>query len=228
MKSYLLLILLLLSDFGFASEPHSVSSIQNDVDAFIQSKLDSNGHYEVTKAVIDPHLQLTACSQALEIFSPSGHIKPGSNTVGVRCTSDKPWTIYSVVGIKAFVEVYVLHQGLKRNELIRMDHLRKEIRDAGMLPVGYVEQPENALNQQATRNVPAGNILTRSHFSAPTLVKRGERISIQSGKPGFLISMPGIAIMDGIKGQQIPVRNASSQRVIHATVTAPGQVTVQF
>jgi len=229
MKPYPLLILsLLMSPSIFASELHSVSSMQNDVDAFIKSKLDINGHYEISKAAIDPHLQLPACHQTLDIFPPSGNIKPGANTIGIRCSGDKPWTIYSVVGIKAFVEVYVLNQGLKRNELIRMDHLRKEIRDAGLLPKGYVEQPEDAINQQATRNIPAGSILTRSHFSAPTLVKRGERISIQSGKPGLLISMQGIAIMDGIKGQQIPVKNASSQRVIHATVTAPGQVTVTF
>ena len=55
-----------------------------------------------------------------------------------------------------------------------------------------------------------------------------ERVNIQSGKAGLLISAPGVAIMDGIKGQQIPVKNVSSQRVIHATVTAPGQVTVTF
>jgi len=221
-------------------EDHQVELKQKAV-AYINSDGNARGFLEaqgshafiplmsdVAKAVIDPQLQLTACSQTLDIFSPSGNIKPGSNTIGIRCAGDKPWTIYSVVNIKAFVEIYILNQGLKRNELIRMDHLRKETRDAGMLPKDYVVNVEEAINKQASRNIPAGSLLTRSHFSAPTLVKRGERISIQSGKPGLLISMQGIAIMDGIKGQQIPVKNASSQRVIHATVTAPGQVTVTF
>jgi flagella basal body P-ring formation protein FlgA len=44
----------------------------------------------------------------------------------------------------------------------------------------------------------------------------------------LIITAPGIAISDGVEGQQIPVKNASSQRVIHATVVAPGQVIVQF
>lgn len=228
MKSYLLLLLLLLSDPGLASELHSVSSIQNDVDSFIKSQLDTNGHYEIAKAVIDPHLQLPACSQPLNISPPSGSIKPGNNTIGIRCSSDKPWTIYSVVGIKSFVTTYILNQELKRSELIQMSHLRKEIRDAGTLPKDYVFNPEDALNKQAIRNVPAGSILTRAHFGEPTLVKRGEHVNIQSGKTGLIITAPGIAITDGIKGAQIPVRNASSQRIVHATVIAPGQVMVRF
>jgi flagella basal body P-ring formation protein FlgA len=61
-----------------------------------------------------------------------------------------------------------------------------------------------------------------------TLVKRGERVNIQSGKAGVLISATGTAMADGAKGQKINVKNLSSQRVIQATVVDSGQVSVYF
>ena len=222
------ILLLLLNHASLASDFHPVASIQSDVDNYLKSKLDNDGHFEIAKAAIDPHLQLTTCSQALDIFSPTGQIKPGNNTIGVRCGGSKPWTIYSVVSIKAYVDAYILTQSLKRNELIRMDHVRKEVRDAGTLPKNYVVNIEDAIDKQITRNLTAGSVLTQTHYTEPTLIKRGEHVNIQSGKTGLIISAPGVALSDGVKGQQIPVKNASSQRVIHATVVAHGQVIVQF
>lgn len=221
-------LLLLLNQVSLAADFQSVASIQSDINSYLQSKLDRNGQFEIAKAVIDPHLQLTACSKPLNIFTPTGQIKAGNNTIGVRCEGSKPWTIYSLVNIKNFVDTYILTQNLKRNDLIQRDHLRKEARDAGTLPKDYVVDLEDAINKQIIRNLTAGSVLTRSHFAEPTLIKRGEHINIQSGKTGLIISAPGIAITDGVKGQQIPVKNASSQRVIHATVVAAGQVIVKF
>ena len=42
----------------------------------------------------------------------------------------------------------------------------------------------------------------------------------------MFVRMPGIALEEGAIGQQIKVRNARSQRTVHARVTAPGQVEV--
>jgi len=230
MKTTLIIILLLslVGETCLASPTHSIESIQRDVDQFIKSSLEPNGNYQIGKAQIDPRLQLPACDQTLELFAQSGEIRPGQNTVGIRCNAGKAWTIYSVVAIKSFKEVLVLAKPLRRNDIIRPDHLITEIRDGGTLQQGYISNPSELINKQATRNIPAGSVLNRTHYSEILLIKRGERVNIQSGKAGLLISAPGIAMMDGAKGQQISVKNASSNRVIQATVTDLGVVSVYF
>lgn len=223
-----ILLLSLIGSTCLANATQSIEAIQREVDQFIKFSLDAGGNYQISKAQIDPRLQLPACEEPLELFAQSGEIKPGQNTVGVRCNAGKAWTIYSVVSIKSFKEVLVLSKALRRNDVIRADHLTTETRDSGTLQQGYLSNADEIINKQATRNIPAGSVLNRSHYSEIFLIKRGERVSIQSGKAGLLISAPGIAMMDGAKGQQINVKNASSNRVIQATVSDIGVVSVYF
>ncbi len=230
MKTILQLVILLLltSDTCLAVPVQSLEIIQNDVNNFVKSNLDATGNYQISNAQIDPRLQLPACEQPLALFSQSGEIKPGHNTVGIRCNASKAWTIYSTVAVKSFKDVLVLAKPLRRNDLIRPDHLTIETRDTGTLQQGYLSNPDEIINKQASRNIPAGSVLNRMHYAELNLVKRGERVNIQSGKAGLLISAPGIAMMDGVKGQQISVKNASSNRIIQATVVDPGVVSVYF
>jgi flagellar basal body P-ring formation protein FlgA len=51
-------------------------------------------------------------------------------------------------------------------------------------------------------------------------------ISARSG--AINVRMPGEALSGGILGQQISVRNLTSQRVIKARVMGPGQVEVEM
>jgi flagella basal body P-ring formation protein FlgA len=62
----------------------------------------------------------------------------------------------------------------------------------------------------------------------PKLIKRGERVNIRTSNQNLVISMAGIAMMDGIKGQNIRIKNIKSKQIVHATVEKPGQVVVTF
>lgn len=187
-----------------------------------------DGQYQVSDAQIDARLQLPACDQALDVYAQSGDIKPGRNTIGIRCSGMNSWTIYSTVMIKSFKAVLVLTKQLNKNDRIGPEHLSSENRDVGALQQGYVLNPEDVINKQITRPVAAGTALNRTHYAEPTLIKRGDQVNIQSGRAGLLITSKGIAMMNGIKGQQITVKNATSQRVIQATVENPGVVSVYF
>jgi len=221
-------LLLLSSRLGLAAPTQSIQAIQQDVDKFVRANLEPGGDYQISIAQIDPHLQIPACDKPLMLSPQSAAIKPGLNTIAVHCNSDKGWTIYSIVAIKAYQQVLVSAKPLLRNEQIHPEHLTQERRDVGSLQQGYLSDPLDVLNKQVVRNIPAGTVLTRSHYSETTLVKRGEQVRIQSGKAGLLISAPGVAMMDGVKGQQIRVKNASSQRIVQATVINPGVVAVSF
>jgi len=59
-------------------------------------------------------------------------------------------------------------------------------------------------------------------------VHRGDRITIVARGDGLSLSATGVALENGRPGQRILVRNPSSGRVLHATVTGPHRVEVTF
>lgn len=229
MKNFILRSMLLLAaDIASAEPIQSVPMIEDAVAAYLSENLQPGGKYEIGPLQIDPRLQLPQCQQALQVFSQSGGIKPGRNTLGVRCQGDKGWTIYTMASIKSFKDVLVLGKSLRRGDIIQPEHLNVEMRDIGSLQQGYLSNLEDVVGKQASRAIPEGSVLNRLHYAEPALVKRGERVNIQSARAGMLISALGTAMADGVKGQKINVKNLSSQRVIQATVVETGQVSVYF
>lgn len=227
-NSLLFCLLLFASATANTAALQSVQVIQDAVQSFVQASLDPAGQYQISSAQIDPRLQLAACTENLDIFSQSGEIKAGRNTIGVRCPGVNNWTIYSTVAVKSFGQVLILTKQLSRNDRVSPQHIAAEMRDTSTLQRGYLTDAADIIDQQATRVIPVGSVLYKSQFTAPTLIKRGERVSIQSGKAGLLITSTGVAMMDGTQGQQISVKNVSSQRVIQATVVNSGLVNVFF
>ena len=65
-------------------------------------------------------------------------------------------------------------------------------------------------------------------LEAPVLVHRGEPVVIELRGASFAIRTTGRALASGSAGARVAVENPASKRVVHGTVTAPGQVTVGF
>lgn len=223
------LLLMVISQASYAFPTQPVQSIQDAVGEYVKASLEAvEGRHQIDVPSMDPRLQLPLCDSPLHIFPQSGDIKAGRNTIGVRCNGDKSWTIYSVVSVKTYKDVMVLVKPLRRNDRIRAEDVVSETREISTLSQGYVSNPADVVDKQAARNIAAGSVLNRLCYEDLTLVKRGERVNIQSGNAGLLISAAGTAMTDGAKGQRISVRNTASQRVIQAVVVDAGLVSVYF
>ncbi|WP_305906579.1 flagellar basal body P-ring formation chaperone FlgA [Methylomarinum sp. Ch1-1] len=203
-----------------------ISSIKTAIANFVNNNFEAVENFEYSLMQLDPRLRLSLCDEPLQVFSQSGALEAGRNTIGIHCPTGQKWTIYTVAQIKAFRKVLVLSQPLRRGDIISERHLSYKTEDLSDLRRGYLLNPKRVINQQATRNLAAGTVINRSHFSKPTLINRGERVNIQASSPYFTISMAGIALMDGHKGQNIRVKNINSKRIVQATVVEPGLVSV--
>ncbi len=177
-------------------------------------------------STLDQRLKLPLCNNPLEIFTPYSALKTGRNSLGIRCSGKKKWTIYTSVLIKTYRDVLVLAQPIQRGEILTSNHLRTINRELSQLRSGYIENPQQIINKQANRNLSTGTVINLRHFSVPKLIKKGDRVKITHSSPYFQISMNGIAMKDGKKGENITVKNINSQRIVQATVIKPGQVTV--
>ncbi len=228
-NSFLVLLVgFLMSALSHADEnSQSLESIYAFVKATIETKLSGSGDFEINVLPLDTQLKLAECSKPLESFKTNNLIKAGRVSIGVHCSGEKKWSIFVSAIIKAYASVIVLTRPVQRGEIISQQHLSLERMDVSTTRGDYATDFEQIENKEAARNLPSGAILGMKSIIEPPLVKRKDKVSINSGEAGFSVQMSGIALMDGAKGQVIRVKNESSGRVISGTVVEAGVVLVK-
>ena len=206
----------------------SHESIAGAINSFIAQNINLPGEYEVSLTPLDSRLNLPQCAEPLEAYTTNGLIKAGRMTIGVRCNTEKKWSIFTSAIIKTYQMVVVLSQPIQRGETFTRQHLAIEKREVSNLREDFVTQIEQIENKQATRQLNTGAVISLRNLVEPKLIKRGDKVVISTTKPDFSIRMSGVAMMDGVKGQLIKVKNQNSGRVLNATVIEPGLVSVNY
>ena len=222
------LITLLAGLFCVASHAENFQTheeIYQAITKVVKNKM-SQADYAIHIVPIDSRLELPKCTQALAIDITNETMKAGRNTLTVRCQGERHWTIYASVVLSFYKNVLILTQPLQRGERITPSVFTSERRDVSGLREDYFTLIEQVENKQASRALAAGTLLSLKNVSEPLLIKRGDRVDIRSTSSGLAITMSGIAVSDGIKGQRINVKNQSSGRIINATVIDVGVVSV--
>jgi len=80
----------------------------------------------------------------------------------------------------------------------------------------------------ASRNLRINTFITDNLINQPTLVKKGDLILITASSGTIIVRMNGVALENGIKGQQIRVKNTSSGRIVYAKVVTDSEVLVNY
>lgn len=196
----------------------------------IRARLESNsrhgdGQYRIEIPPLDTRLQLALCSIPLEVAPTQGSREAGNIAVAVRCQGDRPWTIYHRAYVGVVREVAVLATAVRAGTVLSAAEVTVEARDIAQLNGNYLT-PEQAIGKPVRKPLAAKTVLVPEMFTSIRLVKTGDQVTIRNNAAGFEVSMAGIALMDGERGQRIRVRNAQSGRVIQATVTGLGVVDV--
>jgi flagella basal body P-ring formation protein FlgA len=205
----------------------SHDSIYELVKDTVARNINTSAEYEISVLPLDSLLKLPEWTEPLAAFTTTDLIKAGRTSIGVRCNAEKKWSIFTSAVIKVYENVIVLSRPIQRGEIITRQHLAIEKKDVSKLRGDFVTQVKQIENKQATRYTPAGAILGLRSFIEPRLIKRGDKIIISAIQPAFAIRMNGVAMMDGIKGQLIRIKNENSGRIINATVIEPGLVSVK-
>jgi flagellar basal body P-ring formation protein FlgA len=84
----------------------------------------------------------------------------------------------------------------------------------------------NVVGMQLKQQIPAGVPIPVAELMLPTQIRRGEPVRLQLQVGGLSLSGQGTALESGSIGEQIRVRNISSQAVLEAEVLGPGMVRV--
>ena len=130
--------------------------------------------------------------------------------------------------LRLFGTVVNTTKRLNRNEIITTDDIATRRQDISMLDAGLIQDPIQAVGQKLKISLPAGAILYTQTIDAPSLVNRGERVTIVAKSQAIEITAPGEARNSGALGEMVRVKNLTSRREIQARVTGVGVVEAEF
>lgn len=180
----------------------------------------------VTIGKLDPRLRLNKCDSPLDAFLPSGHHMTNMTTVGVKCNSNKPWTLYVPVKVRLQSEVVVANRPLARGEIISANDLSIAKKDLNLLRYGYFRTFDGLSGKRVKNSISAGRIITPKLITQPIVIKRGQAVNIIAKTKQVEVRMNGVAMQNGAVGEHIQVKNVSSNKIVHGVVTAGGDIKV--
>lgn len=184
--------------------------------------------HEIQVNPLDPRLRLAACDSDLTQSLESPAQPVGRVTVRVSCEGSTPWAVFVPAQVRIFRPVVVVKTALRRDSIIGAGDVALVEQDVSLLNRGYVAEVEQVIGRKLTRATRTDQVLTPAMLQLAEAVRRGDQVVISARSGGINVRMQGEALSGGTLGQQISVRNLTSQRVIRARVAGPGQVEVEM
>jgi len=129
--------------------------------------------------------------------------------------------------LELIAEVLTAATTLRKGDVVTEDNVALQRQN-----ISHIDNPlfvrEDILGKQVARTVAPGTILKAEHIVLPPVIREGEMVKISVQKGPMRLSANGLAKNDGRMGETIPVKNISSNKMIHCRVDGPGMVSVEF
>lgn len=219
--------------FTFAPTPvnaaamQDIGAIRKAVENFVRlNTAELPGQVIFNVGAIDPRLQLPACDPP-EVFLPTGGRLWGNTTVGVRCQSATPWTIYVPVSVKIMAQVAVAARPLSAGQTVSQADVLMQSGDLSQLPSGVIQDSAQVVGKTVVSGAASGQAFRHDMLRAPQVIQQGQTVKLVAKGTGFQVSSEGKALANATLGQVVPVRTQSGQ-VINGIARQNGVVEVNF
>jgi flagella basal body P-ring formation protein FlgA len=219
----------LLAQSAVARQWQSQKSIVDHVRSFVHSQTDINKtDIEIKIGRLDSRLHLTECATGLTAFFPNQITFVGNGSVGIRCESATPWTIFIPVQINIFKTVLTASHPLTRGHALDASDIQPLRMKLTSTNNNYFADPKNIMGLILKRPLAVGKPFEAQLLTSPKLVKRGQEVILLATTASIKVRMSGKALADGAKGDLIQVRNTKTHIVVEGVVTKAGHVQVNM
>lgn len=147
-------------------------------------------------------------------------------TFNVSCPAAN-WQFMVTVKPQIYVPVVMARGDIARGEVLTADRLVMKKYNVSNARDAFVTDINSLVGMTAKRNLSPSRPVTLGMLQMPVLVKRDQPVTMVSESGNIAIQTQGTALKDGRKGEAIRVRNDSSQRIVTATVSDAGVVTIR-
>ncbi|MFD2180284.1 flagellar basal body P-ring formation chaperone FlgA [Veronia pacifica] len=183
-----------------------------------------NGQMIIRAGNIDSRVKLTDCPEPLKTQIPGRQTIKTSATVLVTCLADN-WQLYVPVKIRVLSPVVTASRPLDRGVALTAADMTVQMVDVGFQRGQTYTQKEALVGSRVKRTVGIGQPIQGTDIC---MVCRSDEVVINAAGDLINITAKGTAMSDGSLGDRIKVRNSKSKRIVDATITGVGTVTVSF
>lgn len=200
-------------------------SVKSYLQDYYQNQFDA---VEIDVNRLDPRLRLAHCQGELAYSVRDLTNNGGAVSVKTECLGATPWSIYIGAQINIYQQVVVTNKTLNRGDIVQRADLSLQKMNSSALRNGYFTAFAEALGKEVRRNLEAGEIMRDGLLSVPLAINRGDIITVTSSNGAINVNTRAEALSHGRVGEQIRVRNLTSERIIVANVVEPGLVEVKY
>jgi len=164
---------------------------------------------------------LTACAGPVTAQGAETRLPSRMRFVAI-CAGNNGWRYEFIVRAQISARIAVVASDLTAGKVLADEDLLLERHDISSI-VDSIADPQEAVGMSGKRSLRAGEVLRRAVLTAPTLVKRGQPVTIVARHEQVEVSMAGEALDSGARGDTVRVRNANGT-IIRARVAGAGTV----
>lgn len=203
----------------------ATQALEAEITTFAQRALRErypHAQVSVKTAPLSPVLKHKPCLN-FELRAPD-HLNPGALSIRVECAD---WSFYARTQASVSVQAITSKQLIERGKRITGADLIQDWVPLKHVSQAYLSNASDVIGKVAHRTIPMGRPLRARDLHTPFAVNRGDRVVIHAKLGAAHITTMGIAMQNGHIGEQIPVQNERSERVLRPWITAKGTVSTR-
>jgi|TARA_B100000929_G_scaffold269854_1_gene239641 flagella basal body P-ring formation protein FlgA len=201
-------------------------TLLDTVQQFLYQETQTLGQ-EVVIDIAPPSPHLPPCLQPSPFLPNANQAPIGRVSVGVRCGEDGRQTRYLQAQVDVIGRYIVAGQDIARGTLITSSMLAQREGNLSDLSSQSLTSEEDVVGKVAQRPIRSGSTFQAHFLQAPSLVERGQRVTVIAEGSGFRVSREGEALTDGAEGETIRVR-FGPRDIMNARVIGQGTLMVDF
>ena len=161
---------------------------------------------------------------------PSRRVRMGRFPVTVRITVDKilQKRLRLTARVTHFAPVVKTLRRINRGEILTAGDVVVEVMPSNRIVRNAITNLDEVVGNQAVRNMGIGRVVTINSVHKPTLVKKGDRVTLIAQSGAMKITAPGIVRQKGFKDSLVEVLNVQTQKTVFGMVQDSQTVKVNF
>lgn len=199
-------------------------ALEKDANLFLQNhfqQIHPEANIQIALNPLSSRVKLVSCKQPVQ-FKPNNS---GGSRVSLRANCSQPrWQIYMTAKVQITKPVLVTNAAISKGQTLQAQDVTSIETDITRLRGEFFTEFGAIAGKAAKRNLGAGKVIKSNMLSEAIIVFRQDSVIIEVTRGSLTIRTSGTALRKGKKGEQIPVRNDKSGRVVKAFVISPGLV----
>jgi len=222
---YLSVFILLsgVSGSAFGSNSEEILNLVNQfTETLIAESYPEASRYKINIRAPDPRFSFDHCNDPK--LSHTGDQIRARILVKIDCGNSV--ALHLAVDVAIFSPVVASNTAISRKTLLSAADITLQEVNILTNTRAMILDPNQVIGKELKRAVRIGTVISPAMLAMPILVKRGDNVVIIAKKGPLIVRVTGTALASGRMGQQIAVRNQSSERTVKGWVNGPGEILV--